>query len=323
MKPHPLKAMQSLQRRNALPENPDATATGRFPKWLHRTLPKGNNSVFTTKTMHDASLHTVCEEAKCPNRAECFSKKTATFLALGKQCTRACGFCDIDFSKNPSLPDPKEPEKIAKSAQMLQLSHVVVTMVARDDLDDSGATHIAEIIHAIRNRMPHSTIEVLTSDFNGNAAALSTVLKARPDVFNHNMESIRRLTPKVRHTATYERSLALLAKARYLAPNTFIKSGCMVGLGETKEEVFSLLDDLAHAGVDIVTIGQYLQASKHKLPVHTFVTQDTFDIYRFYGTKKGIENIYSAPFVRSSYNADNLLQKAKENYGSIKPSSHR
>lgn len=287
--------------RPKLPDNPDSSSRGRFPKWLHRKLPAGKNLFETTKEMRRASLSTVCEEAKCPNRLECFSKKTATFLACGSACTRACGFCDIDFAKNPPPLDPEEPKRIADSSKILGLSHVVVTMVARDDLEDKGASHIAQIIKAIRKELPSATVEVLTSDFSGQFEAIDTVLAARPDVYNYNIETVRALTPRVRHKATYDRTLSILSYVKGKVDQ--VKSGIMVGLGETKTQVEETLEDLHSVGCDIVTIGQYLQASKKKMRVHRFVTPDEFEAYKQYGESLGIPTVYSGPFVRSSYNA--------------------
>lgn len=298
--------------RSKLPENP-SPGKGRFPEWLHRKLPKGKELFETNATMRKAALHTVCEEAKCPNRLECFSKKTATFLACGSACTRACGFCEIDFAKNPLPLDPDEPSRIAEASATLGLKHVVVTMVARDDLEDKGATHIAKIITAIREKIPEGTVEVLTSDFSGDLEALEIVLKARPEIFNHNLETTRTLSPRVRHKATYDRTLAVLQHAK--SQGAIVKSGIMVGLGETEEEVQEALRDLHNIGCDIVTIGQYLQPSKNKLRVHRFVTPEEFSRYKTYGEGLGIRHVYSGPFVRSSYNAGAVKQLALGNNG--------
>ncbi|HPE84607.1 MAG: lipoyl synthase [Chlamydiia bacterium] len=295
---------------NRLPSNPDQSAKGRFPKWLHRKLPRGGTLSETNDIVKTSRLSTVCEEAKCPNRLECYSKKTATFLALGSACTRACGFCDIDFTKNPLPPEVDEPQRIAQSARALGLKHVVITMVARDDLPDQGAEHIAKIIRAIRSDSPLSTIEVLTSDYCGNWDALNIVLSEKPEVFNHNIETVRELTPRVRHKATYERTLQVLDHAKRSNKSSFVKSGLMVGLGESEEQVQQTLQDLHTVGCDIVTIGQYLQASKNKLVVKSFVTPEQFNAYRIYGEAIGIGNVYSGPFVRSSYNADLLKDSA-------------
>lgn len=298
---------------NKLPENPQAggcssVSIGRFPKWLHRELPKGGSFFKTDEILKKYRLNTVCEEAKCPNRMECYTKKTATFLALGKQCTRACSFCDIDFSKTPKAPEADEPERIALSVKELGLTHVVITMVARDDLEDFGASHIAAIIGAVRLHNPSSSIEVLTSDFCGSQSSLDKILTLQPEVFNHNIETVRRLTPKIRHKATYERTLQVLNYVKKTGGPRFIKSGIMVGLGETSDEVKETLKDLKQAGCDIVTIGHYLQASRLKIPVKAFVTPEMFSEYADFGLSIGIPHMYCGPFVRSSYNADLILK---------------
>jgi len=227
-----------MHKLNVLPPNPDEpeAAVGRFPSWLHRKLPKGGQLFKTSGILQKYQLNTVCEEAKCPNRFECYSRKTATFLALGKACTRNCGFCDIDFTKQPKAPEADEPQRIALSVKDLGLKHVVVTMVARDDLPDGGSAHMVEIIHAVRRENPGVTIELLTSDFSGNLAAVDAILDAKPEIFNHNIETTRRLTPRVRHKATYERTLEVLARAKAHKNCGMIKSGIMVGLGESEED---------------------------------------------------------------------------------------
>lgn len=298
---------------HVLPENPEGNARGRFPSWLHRSIPKGGETFATDTILKDYRVNTVCEEAKCPNRSECYSKKTATFLTLGKTCTRNCGFCDIDFSKTPKAPEEDEAERVALSAKALGLKHIVVTMVARDDLPDGGAEALAKILRRIRIENPESTIEILTSDFSGNLSALDVVLAEKPEIFNHNIETVRSLTPRVRHKAGYESTLQVLrhAKSRNLAG--FVKSGIMVGLGETDEEVRETITDLIQAGCDIITIGHYLQAGPKKLTVKSFVTPKQFQSYEEFGYAAGAKYVYSGPFVRSSYNAgeiqDLLLRK--------------
>ncbi|NGX46101.1 MAG: Lipoyl synthase [Chlamydiae bacterium] len=301
----------ATKRLNILPENPESSKkTGRFPSWLHRPLAKGGNLFKTEGLLNKYQLNTVCEEAKCPNRFECYSKKTATFLALGKECSRNCGFCDIDFSKTPQGPEADEPRRIALSVKELGLKHAVITMVARDDLPDQGASHMAEIITAIREESPACTVEVLTSDFCGNMGALDRVLDERPEIFNHNIETVRALTPRVRHKATYDRTLSVLSHAKGSLKSLFIKSGIMVGLGESTEEVFQTIRDLKESGVDIITIGQYLQPNRKKLLVKEFVTPETFKTYEEFGQEIGVHHMYSGPFVRSSYNAHEVLQVA-------------
>lgn len=287
---------------NPLPENPEK-GLGRFPSWLHYTLPKGGQLFQTDQIVKKYRLNTVCEEARCPNRVHCFNHKTATFLAMGKECSRSCGFCSIKYSKQPKPLEADEPRRIALSVQELNLSHVVITMVARDDLPDGGAAHLAEIIKEIRLVNAGCAVEVLTSDFNGNFNSLDTVLEERPDVFNYNIETVRSLTPKVRHTATYDRTLLILAYAKKSGKAGLIKSGLMVGLGEQEEEVFATLKDLKDAGCDIVTIGHYLQPDRHKLRVKAFITPQQFKRYEEEGYRLGLKQVYSGPFVRSSFNA--------------------
>jgi len=293
---------------NILPKNPDSTSRGRFPMWLHRPLPKGENLFQTSEILRKYNLNTVCEEAKCPNRNLCYSNKTATFLVLGKQCTRACGFCDIDFSKTPLPPEENEPIRIALSVKELGLKHVVLTMVSRDDLEDGGASHLRQIVEAIRKINTHITIELLTSDFAGNNKAIELVLNTNPEIFNHNIESVRRLTPKVRHKATYDRTLSVLQKAKNSNQASFIKSGLMLGFGETEEEVKETIADLKNVGCDIITMGQYLQASRLKLPVVEFISPKQFKEYENYGYSIGIKYMHCGPFVRSSFNAKQVME---------------
>lgn len=295
-KPNPLKVVQS----------------GRFPSWLHRNLPEGGNLWTTHAVLSEHNLPTVCEEAKCPNRFECWTKKTATFLTMGKECTRSCGFCSISYNRNPKPVEENEPERIALSVKNLGLKHVVLTQVARDDLDDGGASHLHKIMQKIREAT-EATIEILTSDFNGNQEAWHTILRAKPEIFNYNIETVKSLSPRVRHTATYERTLDFLSfmdKHRY-SQNMFIKSGLMVGLGESREEVFETITDLKKAGCDIITIGQYLQPDSKKLLVKSFIHPDEFKLYEEYGYSIGMRYMYAGPFVRSSYNADMVINKIK------------
>lgn len=293
-------------------ELPPLVNPGRFPSWLHRRLPSGDNLFGTGKIIKEKRLHTVCEEAKCPNLLECYSKKTATFLVMGKECTRSCGFCDIDFSKAPKALDELEPEHVAESVEALGLNHIVITMVARDDLADGGAAHLVKVVQAIRNRTPNSTIELLTSDFQGSKEPLDTIIQVNPEIFNHNIETVKRLSPQVRHKATYERSLETLSYVKKKRSDLLVKSGIMVGLGETKEEIQEALADLSQAGCDIVTIGQYLQASRRKLVVKDFIHPDIFKEYEEAGYAAGIKYMYTGPFVRSSYNANLVIKRANE-----------
>jgi lipoic acid synthetase len=311
------------RRLNVLPNNPEvadenkAVGLGRFPSWLHRKLPKGDNLWQTGKVLNQKRLHTVCEEAKCPNLLECWSKKTATFLVMGKECTRACGFCDIDFSKAPKELEEDEPKRVAESVQELGLKHVVITMVARDDLIDGGARHLSKIIDEIRKQSSDVTIEVLTSDFEGHEAALDIILAAQPEIFNHNIETVRAMTPRVRNKATYDRTLAVLKYVKDKGhPELLVKSGLMVGLGETEEQVFETIRDLKAIGCDIITMGQYLQPNRNKLLVKAFVTPEQFKKYEEYGYSLGIKNMYCGPFIRSSYNASEVMQASAFNRGS-------
>ena len=277
---------------------------GQFPPWLQRTLPAGGELFQTSSILRKYRLNTVCEEAKCPNRTECYHKRTATFLALGKACTRNCGFCDIDFTKTPVAPEPDEPVRIASSVRELGLKHVVITMVARDDLPDGGANHIAEIIRTVRAENQGVTVEILTSDFGGNHESLDRVLAERPEIFNHNIETVRSLSPRVRHRAQYDRTLHLLRHAKESRGPYYVKSGLMVGFSETETEVQQTIRDLAEAGCDIITIGQYLQPSRNKLRVQKFVTPEQFKSYEEFGYALGVKQMYCGPFVRSSYNAN-------------------
>ncbi|MCH1429640.1 MAG: lipoyl synthase [Chlamydiales bacterium] len=294
---------------NKLPKNPCLTngekvvKVGRFPPWLHRKMPKGPKLFETHNILKKHQLNTVCEEAKCPNLLECYSKKTATFLAMGKECTRSCSFCDIDFNQAPLPLDETEPKRIALAVKDLNLNHVVITMVARDDINDGGALQLFKILEQIKENAPNVTTEVLTSDFAGNKNAWELALKGMPDVFNHNVETVEKLTPFVRHKATYNRSLEFLHFLSEQESGTQVKSGIMVGLGETKEQVFQTIDDLKKAGCSIVTIGQYLQANAKKIRVKEFITPETFKEYENYGLSIGIKDMFCGPFVRSSYHA--------------------
>jgi len=310
---------------NILPENPETTdpekavGPGRFPSWLHRKLPEGSNLSKTAEILNENRLHTVCEEARCPNLLECWSKKTATFLVMGKECTRNCGFCDIDFTKAPKELEPDEPKRVANSVMQLGLKHVVITMVARDDLADGGAHHLAQVIAEIRKEDGDVTVEVLTSDFAGNPDSMEIILSAQPEIFNHNIETVREMTPRVRHTATYERTLWVLnyAKTHTKNPHMLVKSGLMVGLGETEEQVHQTMNDLKNNGCDIVTMGQYLQPNRKKLLVKSFVTPEQFKRYEDYGYSIGLKHMYCGPFVRSSYNANLVIKQVNNKLKTI------
>ncbi len=305
------------KRLNVLPVNPEydqedrPVKQGRFPSWLHRRLPKGSELLQTGQILAKHRLHTVCEEAKCPNLLECWSRKTATFLIMGKECTRSCGFCNIDFAKSPKALEVDEPQRVAESVNQLKLQHVVITMVTRDDLPDGGSEHLVRVIKEVRHHNPKVTLEVLTSDFAGNSNAWQAVLDASPNIFNHNIETVRELTPCIRHKASYERTLNLLGyiSAHRPFPHFKVKSGLMVGLGETEEQVYQTLKDLKEVGCDIVTIGQYLQPNRQKLLVKSFVPPELFKKYETFGYELGLSYLYCGPFVRSSYNAHLVLEQ--------------
>jgi lipoic acid synthetase len=281
----------------------------RAPAWIRERKLRLSDLHGVKSLMREHGLHTVCEEARCPNRGECFSRGTATFLLLGDVCTRACGFCDIRNGR-PAPPDPLEPRRIRGAVQRLGLSFVVLTSVDRDDLPDGGAEHFAETIRSVRSLEPAPGIEVLTPDFRGRLESLETVLEAGPDVFNHNVETVPRLYPTVRRGARLDRSLLLLSRAKEIAPAITTKSGLMLGLGEREEEVRELLEALRGARVDIVTIGQYLRPSLENLPVVEYVAPEVFERHREFGARLGFRHVFAGPFVRSSYRAEEALEAA-------------
>jgi lipoic acid synthetase len=257
----------------------------------------------TRRLVQDARLHTVCQSAKCPNLGECFGAGTATFLLMGDRCTRNCGFCAVT-SGRPEALDEDEPRRVAEAVAGMALDYVVLTSVTRDDVPDGGASHFAATILAVKSARPEAQVEVLVPDFGGDESAVRTVLQAGPDVFNHNLETVRRLQAHVRPQASYETSLSVLRAARRIGPGIPTKSGLMVGLGETDDEVAGALRDLADAGVAIVTIGQYLQPSPNGLPVARFVHPDLFTHYGQVGESFGLKHVVAGPFVRSSYHAE-------------------
>jgi lipoyl synthase len=272
------------------------------PDWLKVRLPGGDNYFELKRLMRGHGLHTVCESARCPNIAECWNHRTATFMILGDLCTRSCAFCSVPKGK-PLPVDLEEPERVATAAETMDVRYVVVTSVDRDDQPDGGAGVFARTIAALRRRIPGVRVEVLIPDFRGSDAALQTVLDAGPDVLNHNTETVPRLYPVARRGSRYERSLSLLARSHEVAPDIPTKSGLMVGLGETLGEVSAVLADLAGAGVGIVTIGQYLRPSGNQLPVARFYTPDEFVSLKREGERLGIRHVESGPLVRSSYHA--------------------
>jgi len=276
----------------------------RLPEWLRIKLPTTERFTATRSLLGELRLHTVCESEKCPNHWECWSRGTVTFMIAGDRCTRACGFCAVDTAKPLPL-DPDEPARVAEATRRMRLRHVVITAVARDDLADGGAAHFARTIEAVRGVNPGIVIEVLTSDFNDRDDAIATVLAAQPHVFNHNLETVRRLTPTVRSRATYDRSLSVLRKARARgAPGLFTKSGLMLGLGERDDEVVAALHDLRNVGCDLLTLGQYLQPTRTNLPVVEFVSPAKFAEFGAAARKLGFLHVASGPMVRSSYHAD-------------------
>ncbi len=278
------------------------------PDWLRVKAPQWQRVGTVKEILRDLALNTVCEEASCPNIGECFQAGTATFLIMGPACTRACPYCDIDFEKKPQSLDPSEPQRLAEAVQRLKLNHVVITSVNRDDLADGGASQFVGCIEEIRALSPQTTIEVLIPDLCGNWQALSTILDAKPEVLNHNTETIPRLYRRVRPQGEYQRSLELLQKTRELTPTVYTKSGIMVGLGETDAEVRQVLQDLRQVDCDIITLGQYLQPSQKHLGVETFVTPDQFDAWRRFGESLGFLQVVSSPLTRSSYHAEQVRQ---------------
>jgi lipoic acid synthetase len=281
----------------------------RPPEWIREKRLRLSQLHEVKSLMRANRLSTVCEEARCPNRGECFSRGTATFLLLGDVCTRACGFCDIANGK-PLPVDSTEPARVASAVRQMGLQFVVLTSVNRDDLPDGGARHLAATIAAVRRLDTAPGVEVLTPDFLGRFDSLRTVVEAGPDVFNHNVETVPRLYPRVRRGANLDRSLGLLSAAKILEPSMTTKSGFMLGLGEEEPEVLSLLARLRQAEVDIVTIGQYLRPSRENLPVEAYVPPEVFERYRVAGEEMGFRRVFSGPFIRSSYRAEEALASA-------------
>jgi len=283
------------------------------PEWLRVKAPQWERVGSVKEILRDLALNTVCEEASCPNIGECFSAGTATFLIMGPACTRACPYCDIDFEKKPQALDPTEPDRLAEAVRRMNLNHVVITSVNRDDLPDGGASQFVKCIEAVRSLSPKTTIEVLIPDMCGDWAALAIILQAQPEVLNHNTETVPRLYKRVRPQGDYGRSLQLIQQTRQLAPAIYTKSGIMVGLGETDEEVRQTLQDLRNAGCDILTIGQYLQPSNKHLIVKEFVTPEQFDAWREFGDAIGFLQVVSSPLTRSSYHAEQVRELMAQN----------
>ena len=285
----------------------------RLPVWLRKPETHFESVHLLKREMRQRNLHTVCESARCPNIHECFHRGAATFMILGNLCTRGCGFCSVpkgNPEKREFELDANEPAHVADMASRMKLRYVVITSVNRDELPDGGSHHWAETVRAVKNALPDARVEVLTPDFNGDMDAVARVLDAGPHVYNHNMETISRLYRRVRPQADYQQSLDVLSFARNYKPDVLIKSGAMVGLGETNDEVKQLLHDVRKAGVQVATIGQYLQPTRRNLPVKRYVTPTEFDEFRDFGLSVGFEIVFSGPFVRSSYMADLVEEQA-------------
>jgi lipoyl synthase len=276
--------------------------TTRLPEWVRRSIGTASQVSTVEKIIKQRGIHTICEEGRCPNRAECYAQKTATFLLMGPVCTRACGFCQVTSGKALPL-DPEEPQKVAESVALLGLHYVVLTSVARDDLADQGAGWFAQTIAAIRERVDDISIEVLTPDFRGERDCIAQVVEAKPICYNHNIETVQRLQKYARRSANYERSLAVLALVKALDPEIFTKSGIMLGHGETEAEVIETLQDLRAVGCDRITLGQYLQPSREHLPVVRYWTPAEFDHLGTIARELGFAHVRSGPLVRSSYHA--------------------
>jgi lipoic acid synthetase len=285
----------------------------RIPEWLRLPLPTENRFARTRNLLEDLRLHTVCESAKCPNHWECWSKGTATFMIAGDRCTRACSFCAVTTAR-PFALEQDEPARVAEATRRMNLKHVVITAVARDDLPDGGADHFRRTITAVRMANPGIVIEILVPDFNGSDQAIDIVLSAQPDIFNHNLETVRRLTPAVRSRAMYDRSLDVLRIVKRRPGNSvYTKSGMMLGLGETPDEILEAMSDLRSVGCDILTLGQYLQPSLKHLPVVEFVRPEGFHELRQLAQGMGFLHVASGPLVRSSYHADDFTPLPRQN----------
>lgn len=280
----------------------NSPTNNRLPPWLTIRLPKPDTVQEVEQMMRAARLHTVCESARCPNLPECWSKKTATFMIMGDVCTRHCGFCAIKTGRPLAL-DPQEPFRLAETARKMGLKHIVVTSVNRDDLPDEGSGQFAATVRALREAIPHAIVEVLTPDFKGKRWCVARVVEAQPDIYNHNVETVPRLHAVVRPQAKYERSLRVLQMVKELAPTIYTKSGIMLGLGETKEEVIQVMRDLRAIGVEAVTIGQYLRPTARHLPVIEYIHPEVFEEYKQIGEAMGFLFVAAGPFIRSSYNA--------------------
>jgi lipoic acid synthetase len=276
------------------------------PEWLRVKAPQWQRVGNVKEILRDLSLNTVCEEASCPNIGECFQAGTATFLIMGPACTRACPYCDIDFEKKPQALDPSEPQRLAEAVKRLNLNHVVITAVNRDDLPDGGASQFVNCINAVRTISPKTTIEVLIPDLCGNWEALAVILSAQPEVLNHNTETIPRLYRRVRPQGDYQRSLTLLQKTKAITPKVYTKSGMMVGLGESDQEVRQVMENLRAVDCDILTLGQYLQPTPKHLEVKEFIPPEQFEAWRIFGEAIGFLQVVASPLTRSSYHAEQV-----------------
>jgi lipoic acid synthetase len=279
------------------------------PEWLRRKLPDPEALGKMRSLLQRHGLHTVCQGALCPNQGECFGQGTATFLILGKTCTRNCTFCAIPSEERPPAPDPDEPRRITQAAAELGLKHVVITSVTRDDLEDGGASHFARTVEELRKMNPQIIVEVLIPDFQGSVDALKTVMDSAPNILNHNLETVPRLYPAVRPQAVYSRSIELLKRAKAMAPEKFSKSGLMLGLGEEKEEILGVMAELREVSCDFLTLGQYLRPSGKHHPVERYVTPEEFGELRVEGEKMGFKAVFSAPLVRSSFHAAEIFEE--------------
>ena len=294
--------VQDARLRHPEKRNRPDSPIQRKPKWIRVKAPVSREYSATKDIVREHKLHTVCEEAACPNIGECWSKRHATMMIMGEICTRACAFCNVTTGK-PNALDRFEPFNVAAAVTKLGLEHVVITSVDRDDLDDGGARHFADVVEAIHGQSPDTTVEILTPDFRGKEGAIETVVASRPDVFNHNLETVPRLYPTIQPGSRYFTSLALLDRVKQIDPSSFTKSGIMVGIGETREEVAQVMDDLRAADVDFLTIGQYLQPTPKHAPIDRFVTPEEFDSYATMARGKGFLMVSSSPLTRSSYHA--------------------
>ncbi|RKU25743.1 lipoyl synthase [Candidatus Poribacteria bacterium] len=295
----------------SLPIIESNTPIRRHPSWIKARIPSGENYTELKSLMRDLQLHTVCEEARCPNIGECWNSRTATFMILGDICTRRCMFCAVQKGKPEGVVDSDEPRRLGEAVEYLMLNHVVITSVNRDDLQDGGASIFAECIKTAREKRPSCTIEVLIPDLEGNWDALNIIIDAKPEILNHNTETVQRLYRRARPHADYQQSLTLLKRSKEIKPEMLTKSGLMVGLGETVVELLETMQDICNTGCDILTIGQYLSPSSQHLPIHRYYTPDEFDELKETGLTMGFQHVESGPLVRSSYHAGEQARSTK------------